>query len=794
VRGSASSGGATVTLTVPFAIGGGEQVAVVATGVTNPTTAGSDVMRISTTSDTVPATTPVYPVGPSKPIFTAATPPLATAPGANEQYTFETTGDPVASYSLTSAPDWLSINARSGQLSGTVPPGTTSFSYSVRAANSAGTAVEGPYTVIVGAATTVSGSVVNGTGDPVTNVTVDACDPTDATCESAITDATGAFSVPVLAGADIVLTAYPPPGSGVTTASTGVLAIPADGLTGETITVTSGIPAIPGTLRINGSASPVVYWGSPSTASLTGCPDGLATVSVIGENTQTGKYDTTTIPLTETPAGSGNYTGTIPPEEPVHGPVQFGSAVFCPPQGAPMPSAGSAVADTNSDSAPTHAQAYSMSIQQIGTWIYNHLTDIPGLREDLALLTAELQQAVHPSCDTVQTTAVASIMLALAPLTSAIAKGITIAGVLMLLLEFPALAPLVDSPAAAAFIAWLVQAAISFIVMQAVTWYVHAFYSSYCAAPPKPNGLVDPSGTVLDTNGHPINGATVTILRSYTKNGAYLSANTSSPGILPAVNPQVTGADGVYHWDVAAGFYKVEASAPGCTVPGSARTTAVIGPYPVPPPQLGLSITLQCKNERPAAAPEVTSLSQDSGPSNGGTVLTVLGANFTPSSTVTFGDLPAKAVTYMSPQALTVTTPKDYGLVDVRVKTAGGMSAKNPADIFFFGSAPTVTKASPARGPASGGTTVTITGTGFAGVTEVSFGGVPARKFTVLSATTIIAVTGKALPGSVTVQVINPAGISPAGPAAAFRYLAPATPATASQGPVRRSPGVPTVG
>jgi hypothetical protein len=784
VRGSASSGGATVTLTVPFAIDGGDQVAVTATGVTNPTAAGSDVMRISTTSDTVPAATPAYPVGPSMPVFTAAAPPLAAAPGAHEQYTFGTTGYPEVSYSLTGAPAWLSINAGSGRLSGTVPPGTRSFSYSVRAANSAGSAVEGPYTVTVGAATSVSGSVVNGAGDPVTNVTVDACDPADATCESATTDAGSAFSVTVLAGAATVLTAYPPPGSGVTTASTGVLTVPAGGLTGETITVQASIPPIQGTLRINGSASPLVYWGSPSAASLTDCPDGLATVSVIGENTQTGKYDATTTPLTETPAGSGNYTGTIPPEEPVHGPVQFESAISCPPAVQLAPASRSAAARAN-----------SVSAAEIGSSIYSDLDSIAEIADEINLLITTMKEAAHPDCSTIEEASVEQIMAIMEPAVSAFARVVTPEIEELLGATFPELIPLLLLPATAFVIAKAVETAIDWVLEQAVTALVQAFYSSYCAAPPpRADGLVDPSGTVLDTNGHPVNGATVTILRSYTKDGAYLPVSPSAPGILPAVNPQMTGADGVFHWDVAAGFYKVEASAPGCTAPGSARTTAVIGPYPVPPPQLGLSITLQCKNERPAAAPEVTSLSQESGPSNGGTVLTVLGANFTPSSTVTFGDLPAKAVTYMSPEALTVTTPEGYGLVDVRVKTAGGTSAKNPADIFFFGSAPTVTKASPARGPASGGTTVTITGTGFAGVTEVSFGGVPARKFTVLSATTIIAVTGKALPGPVTVQVINPAGISPADPAAAFSYLASATPATASPGPVRRSPGVPTVG
>lgn len=778
--GSASASGATVNLTVPFAIGGGDQVAVTATGVTNPTADGSDTTRISTTSDTVPAVTAAYPIGPSVPVFTAADPPLVAAPGANEQYAFETSGYPAAAYSLTGAPGWLSINAGSGQLSGAVPTGIKSFSYSVRAANTAGSAVEGPIAVTVGTAARVNGSVVNGAGDPVADVTVDACDPSGATCESATTDDTGVFSVTALARTAVVLTAYPPPGSGVATASTGVLTVPADGLTGETITVPAGIPPIQGTLRINGSTSPVVYWGSPSTASFTGCPNGIAAVSVIGENTQTGKYNAATIQLSETPLGSGYYAGTIPPEEPVHGPVRFESAIACPPAVNLAPARGQTSAGLSGGSTgvsrPAAMPTATPSAAQIGSWIYAHLDSIPGVPDEIDALIATVQEAVHPDCSTIEEGSTKQIMATISPEIAALARAITPAVEAGLEIAFPELTPLLLLPASAIVIGAAVFEGIDFVLGEAVKALVEAFYSSYCGSPPPPaDGLVDPSGTVLDTNGHPVKGAIVTILRSDTKDGAYLPVSASSAGIRPAVNPQLTGANGVFHWDVAAGFYKVEASAPHCAVRGSAKTTAVIGPYPVPPPQLGLAIVLRCEDEKPPTAPVVIDLSRASGATRGGTVLTVLGTNFTPSSTVTFGDVRAEAVTYMSPQALTVTTPKGSGLVYVRVKSAGGTSAKKPAGRFFFGSPPTVGKVTPARGPASGGTTVTIIGTGFTKVTEVSFGGVPARKFSVRSATRIVAVTGKALAGLVAVQVINPAGVSPAGRAAVFRYLAKAT-------------------
>jgi hypothetical protein len=54
---------------------------------------------------------------------------------------------------------------------------------------------------------------------------------------------------------------------------------------------------------------------------------------------------------------------------------------------------------------------------------------------------------------------------------------------------------------------------------------------------------------------------------------------------------------------------------------------------------------------------------------------------------------------------------------------------------------PSVTSVNPASGPASGGASVTITGTGLAGATAVRFGTAPARSFSVTSDTQISAVT-----------------------------------------------------
>jgi Putative Ig domain len=61
-------------------------------------------------------------------------------------------GNQITSYGATDLPAGLTLDTTTGMVSGTVPAGITSFSYSVTATNMAGTATAGPYTVMVTAA------------------------------------------------------------------------------------------------------------------------------------------------------------------------------------------------------------------------------------------------------------------------------------------------------------------------------------------------------------------------------------------------------------------------------------------------------------------------------------------------------------------------------------------------------------------------------------------------------------------------------------------------------------------
>lgn len=70
--------------------------------------------------------------------------------------------------------------------------------------------------------------------------------------------------------------------------------------------------------------------------------------------------------------------------------------------------------------------------------------------------------------------------------------------------------------------------------------------------------------------------------------------------------------------------------------------------------------------------------------------------------------------------------------------------------------APTVTAISPASGTSAGGTAITITGTGFGGATGATVGGVAVTSFTVVSNTSITAVTGAHVVGAVDVIVTCP--------------------------------------
>jgi alpha-tubulin suppressor-like RCC1 family protein len=106
---------------------------------------------------------------------------------------------------------------------------------------------------------------------------------------------------------------------------------------------------------------------------------------------------------------------------------------------------------------------------------------------------------------------------------------------------------------------------------------------------------IDPSGTVVDQAGRPVEGATVTLLRSDAADGPFVPVPSGSDLMSPAnrVTPMTTGPTGHFGWDVVAGYYRVTAAKDGCTALGGG-TTASTDVLAVPPPATDLRLVLQC--------------------------------------------------------------------------------------------------------------------------------------------------------------------------------------------------------
>ncbi len=93
---------------------------------------------------------------------------------------------------------------------------------------------------------------------------------------------------------------------------------------------------------------------------------------------------------------------------------------------------------------------------------------------------------------------------------------------------------------------------------------------------------------------------------------------------------------------------------------------------------------------------------------------------------------------------------------------------------------PRVTGISVQQGPASGGTSVVISGTGFTGVTQVNFGGAPAASYTINGDASITAVTPTTSAGQIDVTVTSAGGTDATGAFDLFTFVGAPTIASLS--------------
>jgi hypothetical protein len=213
----------------------------------------------------------------------------------------------------------------------------------------------------------------------------------------------------------------------------------------------------------------------------------------------------------------------------------------------------------------------------------------------------------------------------------------------------------------------------------------------------------------------------------------------------------VTGATVTIGGSSATGVGFVSATSLTATAPAHAAGTVNVV-VTNPDTQTGTGASLYTY----AAAPTVSAISPTSGPTAGGTAVTITGASFVSGATVTIGGTAATGVGFVSATSLLATTPAHAaGLGDVVVTNPDAQIGTGP-NLFTFLAAPTVSAMSPTGGPLGGGTGVTITGTAFVSGATVTIGGTAATGVAFVSATSLTATAPPHVAGAVNVVVTNP--------------------------------------
>ena len=187
----------------------------------------------------------------------------------------------------------------------------------------------------------------------------------------------------------------------------------------------------------------------------------------------------------------------------------------------------------------------------------------------------------------------------------------------------------------------------------------------------------------------------------------------------------------------------------------------------------GTSLTGTVHQFTYVTTPSIQRLNPKGGTTLGGNKVTIAGSGFTGATAVSFGSIAATSFTVESDQEIVALSPAEpVGNVDVSVTAPTGTTPVDPADVYGYSlKVPVITSVAPDFGPASGGTTVTISGNRFKNVSAVDFGSTPAISYTVNSVKSITAVAPTGV-GTVDVSVTNNSGVSAVGsPVDQFTYM-----------------------
>ena len=259
---------------------------------------------------------------------------------------------------------------------------------------------------------------------------------------------------------------------------------------------------------------------------------------------------------------------------------------------------------------------------------------------------------------------------------------------------------------------------------------------------------------------------------------------SGNPGVLPAGLYSIAALGSPYYGlafnDVTAGDNTFQG------VPGFSATAGydlasglgspLLGYFDNYRPGLAAQMCLEYRTNSDLT--QITGVTPDAGPSGQAVQVTITGSGFLP---IPGADRLQVGSGYVTAECPTTTScaatlpPGAGGTVDLVMTVEDTtVSPIVAADRFTYSVAPTVTKLTPAIGPAKGGTRVTIWGGSFVGAVSVRFGDKPATSVRVISSSELsVAVPPGA--GAAYVTVSTAIGSSPVGSTSLYTFLAAPT-------------------
>lgn len=162
------------------------------------------------------------------------------------------------------------------------------------------------------------------------------------------------------------------------------------------------------------------------------------------------------------------------------------------------------------------------------------------------------------------------------------------------------------------------------------------------------------------------------------------------------------------------------------------------------------------KEQEMISAPVLNSIEPDNGGPAGGTSVRIVGENFTESTSVKFGGVPAMRNLQSKEVLIAVAPAHSPAVVDVEVSN-GKKTARLTKAFRYEAEGPTITQLDPETGPARGGMRVNIAGRNFQKGTVVKWEGKElTSRFQSAELLNVVVPPGHA--GTVQIEVVNPDG------------------------------------